>query len=57
MASESSVSHLSSSEAPSKSAEEKYEELNISDEEFAKDNADTADMDTKPLLTKVNHAK
>jgi hypothetical protein len=37
--------------------EEKYEELNISDEEFAKDNADTADMDTKPLLTKVNHAK
>lgn len=37
--------------------EEKYEELNISDEEFAKENADTADMDTKPLLVKVNHVK
>jgi len=37
--------------------EEKYEELTISDEEFAKDNADTADMDTKPLLMKVNHGR
>ncbi len=37
--------------------EEKYEELTISDEEFAKDNADTADMDTKPLLMKVSHGR
>lgn len=33
--------------------EEKYDELNISDEEFAKDNADTAELDQKPLFTKV----
>lgn len=32
--------------------EEHYEELNVSDEEFAKENADTAEMDTKPLVTK-----
>lgn len=32
--------------------EEKYEELNISDEEFAKENADTAQMDTLPLISK-----
>lgn len=32
--------------------EEKYEELNVSDEEFAKDNADTAVMDTLPQVTK-----
>jgi hypothetical protein len=30
--------------------EEKYEELQISDEEFAKENADTAQMDTVPLI-------
>lgn len=30
--------------------EEKYEELNISDEEFASENADTAEMDQKPLV-------
>jgi len=35
--------------------EEKYEELAVSDEEFAKDNAETADMDTKPLIMKVRH--
>lgn len=33
--------------------EEKYEELNVSDEEFAKDNADTAELDQKLQLTKV----
>ncbi len=33
--------------------EENYEELNVSDEEFAKDNADTADADTKPMIQKV----
>lgn len=32
--------------------EEKYEELNISDEEFANQNAETAEMDTKPLISK-----
>lgn len=32
--------------------EEKYEELNISDEEYAIENADTAEMDQKPLLIK-----
>lgn len=32
--------------------EEKYEELSLSDEEFAKDNADTAEMDTYPLIAK-----
>ena len=33
--------------------EENYEELNVSDEEFAKENADTADTDTKPMIQKV----
>ncbi len=33
--------------------EENYEELNISDEDFAKDNADTAHADTQPMLKKV----
>jgi hypothetical protein len=33
--------------------EEKYEELNVSDEEFAKENADTAELDQKLQLTKV----
>lgn len=33
--------------------EEKYEELNVSDEQFAQENADTAELDQKPLLTKV----
>jgi len=33
--------------------EKNYEELNVSDEEFAKDNADTADADTKPMIQKV----
>lgn len=32
--------------------EEKYEELQISDEEFATENADTANMDTQPLVVK-----
>jgi len=32
--------------------EEKYEELNISDEEFANENADTASMDAQPLVVK-----
>lgn len=32
--------------------EEHYEELNVSDEDFAKENADTAEMDTKPLISK-----
>jgi len=32
--------------------EEKYEELQISDEEFANENADTANMDTQPLIIK-----
>ena len=32
--------------------EEQYEELNTSDEEFAKENADTADMDQKPIIVK-----
>lgn len=32
--------------------EEKYEELNISDEEFAKENADTAELDSRPLIAK-----
>jgi hypothetical protein len=33
--------------------EENYEELNVSDEEFAKDNADTAELDTQPMIKKV----
>lgn len=33
--------------------EENYEELNISDEQFAKDNADIIELDGKPLLQKV----
>jgi hypothetical protein len=33
--------------------EENYEELNISDEQFAKDNADIVELDEKPLLKKV----
>lgn len=33
--------------------EENYEELNVSDEEFAKENAETADADTKPMIQKV----
>jgi len=33
--------------------EEKYEELEVSDEDFAKDNADTADMDSqKQIISK-----
>lgn len=32
--------------------EEKYEELNISDEEYASENADTAEMDQKPIVIK-----
>lgn len=32
--------------------EDKYEELNISDEDFALENADTAEMDSKPLINK-----
>jgi len=32
--------------------EEKYEELQISDEEFAAENADTANMDAQPLVVK-----
>lgn len=42
--------------------EEKYEELHFNDSEkdlyeFAKENADFADMDTKPLFIKVPNAK
>lgn len=33
--------------------EENYEELNVSDEEFAKENADIAEADTQPMLKKV----
>ncbi len=33
--------------------EENYEELNVSDEEFAKENADTAEADTQPMIKKV----
>jgi hypothetical protein len=29
-----------------------YDELNVSDEQFAEENADTADLDTKPLIIK-----
>lgn len=32
--------------------EEKYEELQISDEDFASDNADIANMDAQPLVVK-----
>ncbi len=32
--------------------DEKYEELDLSDEQFAMENAETADMDTKPLISK-----
>ena len=32
--------------------ETKYEELNITDEQFAEENAETADLDTKPLIIK-----
>jgi hypothetical protein len=32
--------------------EEKYEELQFSDEEFAQENAETADLDAKPLFSK-----
>jgi hypothetical protein len=32
--------------------EENYEELNVTDEEFANENAETAAMDTLPLVTK-----
>jgi hypothetical protein len=32
--------------------EEKYEELNVSDEQFAEENAEIADLDTKPLVIK-----
>lgn len=32
--------------------EEKYDELNITDEEFASENADTANMDAQPLVVK-----
>jgi hypothetical protein len=32
--------------------EEKYEELQITDEQFAMENADTADMDTKLVFSK-----
>ncbi len=33
--------------------DEKYEELNISDEDFANENADTAELDKQPLFKKV----
>jgi len=33
--------------------EEYYEELNVSDEEFAEEHADTAHADTQPMLKKV----
>lgn len=33
--------------------EEKYEELNISDEEFADQNAEIAELDKQPLIKKV----
>lgn len=33
--------------------DEKYEELNISDEDFANENAETAELDKLPLLKKV----
>jgi hypothetical protein len=37
--------------------EEKYEELQITDEEFADENAEMANMDTQPLIIKKdNHA-
>jgi hypothetical protein len=32
--------------------EEKYEELQFTDEEFAQENAETADLDAKPLFSK-----
>jgi hypothetical protein len=36
--------------------EERYEELNISDEQFAEESAEIADLDTKPLIIKEkNH--
>jgi len=31
---------------------ENYDELNVSDEQFAEENAETADLDTKPLIIK-----
>jgi hypothetical protein len=31
---------------------EKYEELSITDEQFAEENADLADLDTKPIISK-----
>lgn len=33
--------------------EENYEELNVSDEQFAQDNADIIELDGKPLLKKA----
>lgn len=33
--------------------EENYDELNVSDEDFAKENADIVALDAKPLVTKV----
>lgn len=33
--------------------EDNYEELNVSDEQFAIDNADLADEDAKPMIKKV----
>lgn len=33
--------------------QENYEELNLTDEEFAKDNADIAELDSTPMLKKV----
>lgn len=32
--------------------EEKYEELNVSDEQFAEENAETAELDRQPLIIK-----
>lgn len=32
--------------------EEHYEELEVSDEEFARENADTAEMDAQPIVSK-----
>ena len=32
--------------------EDKYEELNMTDEQFAEENAETAELDTKPLIIK-----
>jgi hypothetical protein len=38
--------------SPLKVVEEEYEELNLSDEKFAEENADTAEKDRLPVLSK-----